>query len=95
MTRPPITHVAVRYNGVVYSAPRPARHHDLIRCICEATGADEVDATVNGGFIHPKTGGFMEGTGGALREVDRADRQAAVPAAVVFRRVVVRGARDA
>lgn len=60
MTRPPITHVAVRYNGVVYSAPRPARHHDLIRCICEATGADEVDATVNGGFIHPKTGSFMD-----------------------------------
>lgn len=33
--RPQITHVAIRFQGVVYSLPAPNRHHDVIRLIIE------------------------------------------------------------
>ncbi len=36
--RLPITHVAVRYEGKVYSLPEPNRHHDVIRHIAEVNG---------------------------------------------------------
>jgi len=31
--RPPITHVAVRFQGRVWSLPRPYRHHHVLRVI--------------------------------------------------------------
>lgn len=55
--RPPITHVAVRFRGTVHSLPKPNRHHDVIRLICETTGADYVDA--NG----PDDQGFLDESG--------------------------------
>lgn len=33
-----ITHVAIRYQGVIYSLPRPSRHHHVIAEIFKATG---------------------------------------------------------
>ncbi len=39
---PRITHVAIRFQGTVYSLPAPNRHHDVIRKIAEETGADTV-----------------------------------------------------
>lgn len=36
MNRPPITHVAIRFQGKIHSLPRPNRHHDVIRMIVEA-----------------------------------------------------------
>lgn len=34
-----IDRVAIIYNGVIYSLPRPNRHHDVIRHIHNETGA--------------------------------------------------------
>jgi hypothetical protein len=39
-----ITHVAIRFNGKIYSLPAPNRHHDVIRMIVEQTGVESVDA---------------------------------------------------
>jgi hypothetical protein len=38
-----IVAVAIIHRGVVYSLPRPNRHHHVIRLIAERTGADRVD----------------------------------------------------
>lgn len=35
MIRSKITHVAIRFQGVVHSLPAPNRHHDVIRKIAE------------------------------------------------------------
>lgn len=42
--RPKITHVAIRFQGVIYSLPAPNRHHHVIRHIVETTGAKSVDS---------------------------------------------------
>jgi hypothetical protein len=39
-----ITHVAIRFQGVLYSLPSPNRHHDVIRFIVERLGVKHVDA---------------------------------------------------
>lgn len=39
-----ITHVAIRFQGKVYSLPPPNRHHDVIRLIVNETGVKYVDA---------------------------------------------------
>lgn len=44
-TRPPLTHVAIRFRDQVWSLPRPHRHHHVIRLIIWATdnfGAQDV-----------------------------------------------------
>lgn len=43
-TRAPVTHVAMRFQGQVYSLPAPNRHHDVIRLIAELTGVKYVDS---------------------------------------------------
>jgi hypothetical protein len=43
MSRTKITHVAIRFQGVVYSLPEPNRHHDVIREIVQKTGVSHVD----------------------------------------------------
>jgi hypothetical protein len=42
--RPKITHVAIRFNGQIYSLPKPNRHHHVIRHIVDTTGVSCVDA---------------------------------------------------
>lgn len=39
-----ITHVAIRFQGKVWSLPAPNRHHHVIRLIVEQTGVKSVDA---------------------------------------------------
>ncbi len=39
-----ITHVAIRFQGNVYSLPAPNRHHHVIRLIVEQTGVKYVDS---------------------------------------------------
>lgn len=60
MTRPPITHVAIRFGGKIYSLPKPNRHHDVIRKIVEETGADHVDGSED-------DQGFLDESGRYLR----------------------------
>lgn len=51
-----ITHVAVRFNGKVYSMPRPHRHHHVIALIVEKTGVATVDSL-------GEDQGFLDGAG--------------------------------
>jgi hypothetical protein len=51
-----ITHVAIRFNGVIYSLPKPNRHHDVIRLIVDTTDAATVDS-------HGDDQGFLDHTG--------------------------------
>lgn len=44
-----ITHVAIKYDGMVYSLPKPNRHHDVIRMI--------------GGIAGPDVQGFLDDKG--------------------------------
>lgn len=46
---PRITHVAVKYQGVVYSLPAPNRHHHVIRMIGGINGPDEQGFLDNNG----------------------------------------------
>lgn len=39
-----ITHVAIRFQGKLYSLPAPNRHHDVINLIREQAGVETVDA---------------------------------------------------
>ena len=40
-----ITHVAIRFHGRLYSLPKPARHHDVIRHIVQTEGVKSVDVS--------------------------------------------------
>ncbi len=51
-----ITHVAIRFNGIIYSLPKPNRHHDVIRHIVETTDTKYVDA-------HGDDQGFLDDKG--------------------------------
>lgn len=42
--RPRVTHVAIRFQGTIYSLPEPNRHHHVIAHIVNMTGAMTVDA---------------------------------------------------
>lgn len=57
MARTKITHVAIRFQGKVYSLPPPNRHHDVIREIVRLTGVDSVDNDEQG-FLD-ETGRFL------------------------------------
>ncbi len=60
VTRPKITHVAIRFQGKVWSLPAPNRHHDVIRHIVEQTGVETVD-------VHDDDQGFLDESGQYLR----------------------------
>lgn len=55
----PITHVAIDFDGQVFSLPKPARHHEVIMKIVETTDFDRVPASARQGFLHPDTGSFI------------------------------------
>lgn len=55
---PRITHVAVHYDGRVWSLPAPNRHHDVIRHIASETGD---------GIQGPNAQGFVDDAGRFLR----------------------------
>jgi len=58
--RAPLTHVAIRFQGTVYSLPAPNRHHDVIRKIVAETGVDTVDTLGD-------DQGFLDADGNYLR----------------------------
>jgi len=57
LNRPPITHVAIRFQGKVWSLPKPNRHHDVIRLIVET---DPTVKTVN---AYEDDQGFLDADG--------------------------------
>ena len=54
--KPPITHVAIRFQGKVWSLPKPNRHHHVIWYIVKETGVDHVDS-------YGKDQGFLDSSG--------------------------------
>lgn len=58
--RLPITHVAIRFEGKIYSLPKPNRHHDVRALIVEQTGAQFVD-------VGEDDEGFLDSSGQYLR----------------------------
>jgi len=56
MDRSKITHVAIRFQGVIYSLPAPNRHHHIIRHIVETSGVSHVDS-------RDEDQGFLDETG--------------------------------
>lgn len=50
---PPITHVAIRFNGLVYALPAPNRHCNVVSFISELNGNCYVDSLDNDqGFLN-------------------------------------------
>jgi hypothetical protein len=47
-----ITHVAIKFNGTLYSLPKPYRHHDVIRLIHVQTGSRNIHGEQ--GFLDEK-----------------------------------------
>lgn len=52
-----ITHVAIKYNGTLYSLPKPNRHHHIIHQIHLATG--DTDIFGDQGFLDDQ-GNFLD-----------------------------------
>ncbi len=76
VTPPPITHVAVRVNGQVWSLPKPFRHHHIIRMIADLTGATHIDCSESRGDQ-----GFLDASGRYL------PRKEALPVALANKQV--------
>lgn len=52
MSRPRITHVAIRVNDVIYALPAPNRHHHVIWWMVDDKGFETVHASGdNQGFV--------------------------------------------
>lgn len=66
--RAKLTHVAIRFQGKVYSLPAPNRHHHVIGEIIRQTGVKSVD-------VHDDDQGFLDEKGTYLNR-----RQALVSA---------------
>ena len=43
-----ITHVAIIYEGLVYMMPKPKRHHDVIKFICDTLQIDFIGENIQG-----------------------------------------------
>lgn len=59
----PITHVAIRFRGVIYSLPAPNRHHHVIWMIARQLGISHVDE------IGGDSQGFLDASGKYLNRV--------------------------
>jgi len=62
MDRPPLTHVAIRFQGKVWSLPRPYRHHHIIRVIMYLDG-QYGDGELTAVDTHGDDQGFLDETG--------------------------------
>lgn len=56
----PITHVAIKYQGVIYSLPKPNRHHQVLWMIVEKLHLDSIDT-------QESEQGFLDADGAFLR----------------------------
>lgn len=74
MDRPPITHVAIRFQGKVYSLPPPNRHNHIISMIVSKGIATHVD-------VDEDDMGFLDASGRYLR------RKAALASAILNNQV--------
>lgn len=54
--RPPITHVAIRVNGKVFSLPPPFRHHHILYVVLPGLGVSYRDA-------NEREQGFLDASG--------------------------------
>jgi len=61
-----ITHVAIKFNGKIYSLPRPNRHHNVIWKIVEETKIKSVD-------VYGSDQGFLDSTGNYLTRKEALD----------------------
>lgn len=52
-----IISVALKRDELIYSLPKPARHHDVIKAMVEAGIAETIDSSFEQGFLTVK--GFM------------------------------------
>ncbi len=59
MTRPKVTHVALRFEGEIWSLPAPNRHHHVIRHIVDTAGVTNVDC-------YDEDQGFLDAEGNYL-----------------------------
>lgn len=76
MERPPITHVAMRFQGKIWSLPRPYRHHHIIRIIMYLDGQfGDGDLTAVDAYGDDQ--GFLDASGRYLTR-----KQAQVSAAI-------------
>lgn len=57
MERPPLTHVAIRFQGKIWSLPCPYRHHHIIRMIIY------LDPDVHHVDTHGEDQGFLDQDG--------------------------------
>lgn len=57
ITRPRITHVAIRFQDKIWSLPRPYRHHHIFRVIMM------LDPDVDGIDSHGEDQGFLDASG--------------------------------
>ena len=69
-----ITHVAIRFQGVVYSLPAPNRHHHIISDIVKKTGVSYVDS-------RGEDQGFLDESGQYL------NRKQALVSALLFNQI--------
>lgn len=60
-----ITHVAIRWDGRIWSLPRPYRHHHVIETISRLTGAKYIDCRDDN-----QDQGFLDDTGRYVNRVD-------------------------
>ncbi len=72
-----ITHVAIRFNGVIYSLPKPNRHNDVIRHIIDTVpgvkyvdcyGDDQGFLTSEGVYVRRKPAIRIANNAGQLLE---------------------------
>lgn len=62
MDRLPLTHVAIRFQGKVWSLPRPYRHHHIIRIIMYLDGQFG-DGDLTSVDTHGEDQGFLDTSG--------------------------------
>lgn len=48
MKKKKVTHVAIRYQGMIYSLTRPNRHSDVLKSIVTITGISHIDGQEEG-----------------------------------------------
>jgi len=67
ITRPPITHVAVRFRDQIWSLPRPYRHHHVFRTILFLdkfrSEKEGLPPTVTDIDVHEDDEGFLDESG--------------------------------
>lgn len=59
VTRPPLTHVAIRFQDKIWSLPRPFRHHHIIGVIINLTHVDSVDTMGDDQGFLDETGRYL------------------------------------